>query len=225
MEATFLITKNKGASNILPISADNIIQIKHELGLAHSDIYEHDFVCFLEGESERDAFSIIAQRIKPEFVFKLGLWVLGGYGNLKNIKILIQYLKNTNRKIYALVDENSTAKKTIEELINDRLLEQENVCILNKNFEDQFSSSEIILSVKKLSRIHGFEFELSAAELTAQRNQDKPVDKILIDMLQDKFSLSKPELARELAYKIDLSKQSKNLFLNFTIRILNSLNV
>ena len=222
-ETTFLISKNKGASNVLTISSDNIAQIKYQLGLAHSDIYEHDFVCFVEGESEREAFSIIAQRAKYKSEYKFRVWVLGGHGNLKNIKTLLEYLKGGDRKTFMIVDKNSEAEKKINGLIRERLIEEQNTLILSKNFEDEFSSKEIITAVQKMVEKYSLEFKLTEDELEDRRGNEV-IDKILKEMLQPEFSLLKPELARELASNVDLENPNKNEFVKHVMEILEKID-
>ena len=220
-EATFLISKNDGASSVLTISSDNIAPIKHELGLAHSDIYEHDLICFVEGPSEREAFYIIARKANHEIGHKLYLWPLGGYGQLKNVKTLLQYLQLTGRKIFVIVDKNGEASRIIHKLNADKAIKDNCVYMLDGNFEDQFSSNDIIESMRKISQKHGFTFELTAAEL-GEKRKNKPVDKILREMLHNIFNISKPELAIELANTIDLSSPDRNPFVECVIKILNN---
>ena len=222
-ETTFLISKNKGASNVLTISSDNIAQIKYQLGLAHSDIYEHDFVCFVEGESEREAFSIIAQRAKYKSEYKFRVWVLGGHGNLKNIKTLLEYLKGGDRKTFMIIDKNSEAEKKINGLIRERLIEEQNTLILSKNFEDEFSSKEIITAVQKMVEKYSLEFKLTEDELE-DRRENEVIDKILKEMLQPEFNLLKPELARELASNVDLENPNKNEFVKHVMEILEKID-
>ena len=220
-EATFLISKSHGASNVLAISKDNIAQIKHELGLAHSDIYEHDHVCFVEGESEREAFSIIAQKAKQDLGYKSMLWTLGGYGNLKNIKTLFQYLKITHQKIFVILDENNEASEVIRRLTKQKILNENNVYMLDKSFEDQFSSHDIITSMHEIAQQNGFAFKLSESEL-AERRKHEPVDKILCKILHNNFNLSKPELARKLAHKLDSGKLNENAFAKIILKVLSN---
>ena len=220
-EATFLISKNDGASSVLTISSDNIAPIKHELGLAHSDIYEHDLICFVEGPSEREAFYIIARKANHEIGHGLYLWPLGGYGKLKNIKTLLQYLQLTGKKIFVIVDKNGEASKIISKLNADKVINDNYIYMLDGNFEDQFSSNDIIESMRKISQKHGFVFELTVAELDEKR-KNTPVDKILCEMLHNIFNISKPELAIELANTIDLSSPDKNPFVEYVIKILDS---
>ena len=222
-ETTFLISKNKGASSVLTISSDNIAQIKYQLGLAHSDIYEHDFVCFVEGESEREAFSIIAQRAKSKSEYKFRVWALRGCGNLKNIKTLLEYLKGEDRKTFMIVDKNSEAEEKISGLIREGLIEEQNTLILSKNFEDEFSSKEIITAVQKLVEKHHVEFKLTKNELEERRKNDA-VDKILKEMLQPEFNLKKPELARDLASNVDLENPNKNEFVKHVMEILEKID-
>ena len=222
-ETTFLISKNKGASSVLTISSDNIAQIKYQLGLAHSDIYEHDFVCFVEGESEREAFSIIAQRAKHKSEYKFRVWALKGYGNLKNIKTLLEYLKGGDRKIFAIVDKNRDAEAIINEWIREGLIEEQNTLMLSKNFEDEFSSKEIIAAVQKLVEKYHLKFKLTENELEERRKNDA-VDKILKEMLQPEFNLKKPELARDLASNVDLENPNKNEFVKHVMEILEKID-
>ena len=115
-------------------------------------------------------------------------------------------------------DENKYAESKIEKLIDDGVIEKQNILILDKNFEDQFPSKDIIVSMRKLAEKYSFEFKLTEDDLETQR-KNITVDKILKKTLRTNYD--KLKLSRELANKIDLNNLDKNPFAEYVVRILN----
>ena len=120
-EATFLVSKHKGIGSVIPVLDDMTKQIKYELGLGYSDIFEHSILYIVEGESEYKAFPIISKKLGYNLESDVRLFNMHGFGNLKNIVGLLDYLKDSDKQISILLDENKEAKKHVHDLIAGNL--------------------------------------------------------------------------------------------------------
>jgi len=200
---TFLISKLEGYSLIYEIKdKENLKIIKEQLGLRHSDIYDNDAVIFIEGESEYQAFPIVSESLGFLQDGSYKLFNLKGRGNLKNIKQLLDYLQDSDRNLYLILDNNSEVKNDVNDLDRAGYIPKNNIHILEKDFEDLFESDRIIRALKKVYN-GKTEIKLSKEDLEQQR-QSKKVAKIVDEYLQQNHSLplTKPALAKELAQDI-----------------------
>ena len=214
LESTFLISKHKGASHVTPINNDTTRAIKYELGLRHSNVLDHDCLCMVEGDSEYIAFPIFARRLGYDMGFDLHLLNLHGYGNVKNIKALLAYLKGSDRKIFLLLDENSDASNHTSELIREELIDSNFIYTLEKSFEDQFSSGQLIKAMCNLSEEMIFKFQLTVEDLEAGR-KNRCVANIFDEHLNQLNNMSvsyKKKLAEKLATDADRNDLEENGF-------------
>ena len=100
VESTFLVTKSDGATKVVPIDESNVDRIRLEMGISYSDYFDNDFLCVVEGDSEHIALPIFAKKMGYETGIGFGWWNLHGYGNVKNLKALLEYLNSSDRKIF-----------------------------------------------------------------------------------------------------------------------------
>lgn len=221
-EATFLLSKNDGAGHITPILGDMLKLIKSELGIRYSDVFDHDFLCMVEGESELTAFSIFAQRLGYSVGYEFNLLNLKGCGNLKHIKALLRYLQNSDKRIFLLLDENTDAQIKTNQLIDEKLLNSKFTYKLDKSFEDQFPSALLIESMCELSNDMNFKFCLTTVELDNQR-QNREVAKIFDEHLHQSNQSQiqyKTKLANKLAMNLQDDKIQQNRFAQIVQQIL-----
>ncbi len=69
--------------------------IKQQLGISNSDIYGDDSLLCVEGDSEEIALPIILQALGYEQLERsVRLYNLKGKDNVKNLEILLGYLKD-----------------------------------------------------------------------------------------------------------------------------------
>ena len=177
-EAVFLVTKNGGATNVVPMNMENLNQIRLEMGISYSDVFDGDFLCVVEGDSEQAAFPRFMKSLGYEPGMKMRFWNLGGYGNIRNVKSLLQYLKPSGREVFLLLDENGEARRHMDELVEEKLVEADRCHVLEKSFEDLFPSDVLIEQSRRLAEEMEVEFELSVDELEEMR-KGRNVDKIL----------------------------------------------
>lgn len=199
-EAVFLVTKDRSGSQITPISPDNMDMIRRELGIAHYDALYHQNILFVEGDSEHIAF--------PKFISALGythapktfIFNLGGVGRIKQLRFLLQYFRDDDRRAFVILDGNDTARSLIRALEKEGVIDK-NYVILDKDFEDAFDSKTIIEAVSLLAEKFDHKFNLTAAELDRQRGDGKSTATILKKQWKKEtdHDLSKADLAKSLA--------------------------
>ena len=224
-ESTFLVTKIDGATEVVPVDESNMGQIRLEMGITHSDYFDNDLLCFVEGDSEHVSLPVFAKKMGYEIGVGLWWWNLSGYGNIKNLKVLLQYLNSSDRKIFLLLDKNSDAEKHLGDLVEKNLIKQEMCHVLEKNFEDLFPSKHLIEITEALALDKQVQFELSADNLDKLR-KDRNVDKILEEYWkknQKKYDYPKKELAKKLAEHDDdipqgVSEIIENIMKRFGVR-------
>ena len=200
-ESTFLVTKSSGATDVIPVDESNMRQIRLEMGITHSDYFDNDFLCFVEGDSEYVSLPIFAKKMGYDMGIEFGWWNLRGYGNIRNLRALLQYLNSSDRKIFLLLDKNNDAERHLDDLMRKNLIMQEMCHVLEKNFEDLFPSKQIIEITEELARDKQVQFELSVDSLDNLR-KDRNVDNILEEYWkknQKTHGYPKKELAKRLA--------------------------
>ena len=200
-ESAFLVTKNSGATDVVPVDESNMRQIRLEMGIAHSDYFDNDFLCFVEGDSEHVSLPVFAKKMGYDLGIGFGWWNLRGYGNIRNLRALLKYLNSSDRKIFLLFDKNNDAERHLDDLMEKNLIRQEMCHVLEKNFEDLFPSKQIIEITEELARDKQVQFELSVDSLDNLR-EDRNVDNILEEYWkknQKTHSYPKKELAKRLA--------------------------
>ena len=200
-ESTFLVTKSDGGTEVIPIDESNMERIRLEMGIAPADYFDNDCLCIVEGDSEHVSLPVFARRMGYETGIGFEWWNLGGYGNIKNLKALLKYMNSSNRKIFLLLDKNNEAEKHIDDLVGQNLIKSEMYHILDKSFEDLFSSKHLIEITKELASQKNIQFELSIDDLNALR-ENRQVDKILEEHWKTNNQMRdypKKELAEKLA--------------------------
>ena len=225
-EATFLLLKNDGASSITPIYGDILKQIKYELGLRHSDVFDHDFLCIVEGKSEQIAFLIFAQRLGYSIGYEFSLLNLDGCGNLKYVKMLLRYLQTSDKRIFLLLDEDKNAQIKTDQLIEEKLLDPNFTHKLDKSFEDQFSDAQLIKAMCEISTGMNFKFCLTEQELSDKRIDREAAnifDEHLHQPNQSKISY-KTQLAEKLAKSLSDDEIKQNKFVQIVEKILMKCN-
>ncbi len=93
---TYLVSRDKGFSKVMPIENKSDLKlIKQQLGISNSDIYGDDSLLCVEGDSEEIALPIILQALGYEQLERsVRLYNLKGKDNVKNLEILLGYLKD-----------------------------------------------------------------------------------------------------------------------------------
>lgn len=204
---TYMVLKKEDGSHAALINEENDLKLlKHILGIRNSDVFgnHHDYVLFVEGDSEFVAFPLIAKAIGfDEIGNEIQLTNLKGSGKVQRLELLLRYLKNSKIESFLIADKDKDVSKKINDFVREDLIVGKNTEIWSEGeFEDIFSSKRIIDCFNKIVARQNISITLSEEELSKERRKRKVAD-ILGEKLQEKWSdLVKPELAKELAFSI-----------------------
>lgn len=233
---TYLVTKTQGKSNLLLIEKEDQLKfIKQQLGIRNSDTFGNDYVIFVEGYSEENAFPMIAKElgntdVGTDSTSRIRLINLKGNGIIPILEQFLDYLINSDVETFLIADGDKKVGQSVADYIRDGRLKQEHTKVWEKEFEDTFESKFIIQAMQSLSKKKSFDFALSEVELEEKRNSGKKVADILQKHLHDNSQpdLEKPELATELAEKIIVNLRNENtseesIFLKEVKRILGEI--
>ncbi len=202
---TFLITKPEGSSQLREITEKEDLKfIKQELGIKNSDIYGYDGILFVEGYSEEEAVKIIAPALNyDEIGSKIRLVNLEGVGKVTRLKQFLEYLRGSDSKIFLMIDNHKEIFQEIPKFKENNLLTDEQYVIWDQNFEDTFTSEELINAMNNLCSRNNYKFDLTVKDLENER-QSKEVYPIISNNFfkLNSRQIKKPELAKELAYLI-----------------------
>ncbi len=198
-ESVVMLVKNNGASSAAPVDASNCDLLRMEMGISYADALDSDRLCYVEGESEHIAIPAFARTMKYDMGFAPWTWNLGGYGNTKNIRVFLEYMNRSGRRVFLLLDRNSGARTLVDGLVRDDLIRKNQIHFLKRNFEDLFPSELLVDCTRRLARQKGVEFTATPQDLDAGRK-----GKSVVDALEDAWSdprsrYPKDELARCLA--------------------------
>ena len=208
-ESTFLISKTDDASHAIQITKPNMNIIRQELGISYADVFDHDCFLFVEGESEYNAFEIIAKTLGYNTYKAVRCWNLDGNGNAKNLHPLLTYIKQSQRKICLILDNDAGTKNIVDKLLKDHLIEKSMSYVLEKSFEDTFTNQQVMDAVLKMCNRRSTACNITMGDLN-ERGKNNRVDKILKHKLGNK--LYKPLLAKMLAEQITKENYNDNKF-------------
>lgn len=208
--STYLLTKYKGNTKIMPIDKEKDLKfVKQQLGIRNSDVYSNDYVIFVEGDSEEYAFPIVAagigfDNVGVEIGRKIRIVNLDGNGIIPKLGQFLDYLKASDTEAFIIADGDKKVHNAISDYIREDLVKEDHTKVWEKEFEDTFESERIIDAMKKLAIKNRFVFDMQSTYLDTERGSGKKVADILQKYLHDKEQpdLDKPDLAQQLAHDI-----------------------
>lgn len=196
--ATFLLDKKDGASSIRRLGEPEELRfLKQALGHENTDLFGFNAVLIVEGEAEEKALPLLAAANEMDLV-RLGVRVIniGGTGTTTRIEELLEYVQHSDTVSFLMLDHHSPAVTSKEKWIDRKLVEEKNIIILEKEFEDCFDDETLANALKILAADHGSDISISAQDVGNYRKSGKGVSHYLENVYYDrtKHSLSKPEL-------------------------------
>lgn len=173
-ERVVMVAKDEGRSSITEIGPENVGLIRREMGITHADSLSPTHILFVEGPSDIAAFGLFLKTVSPEHAMSTMIYSLGGAHNAINLKMLIRYLEADGRRLFAILDENSEARRQVEELEKARLLGAK-FRFLAKNLEDEFDSDLVAEAAREMAAEEGCTLPLTAGELDESWKRGKDV--------------------------------------------------
>jgi predicted ATP-dependent endonuclease of OLD family len=202
--STYLVTKRNGASAVRKIQEPEEFKLVKEcLGHRNSDLFGDECVVFIEGDSEENAFPIIAKSLGIDFKAK-GIRLINVKGKDKVTKLheYLKYLKDSDVIVYVVVDGNQRLKDCLRDWEREGLISSENWTMWDLEFEDCFNPDFIAKIVNDMYKESGVELNLTAEQL-CQKEANTSVVKVLKRILyKQNLDLDKPELAERIAFSL-----------------------
>lgn len=170
----WLIERGLEASSIKRLSerADLSLALS-ELGVLAGDIFMADFLLLVEGETERQAFPVLAAKLGYDLETRIRIVPVGGGSQAVNyLRILLALLRESPTKYMIVLDSGTNPTKS--QLIEEFSISEECVVAWSKPcFEDFYPGELVRQGLKEL-----FGVDSSEAKLTAER-MDKQIEKLL----------------------------------------------
>lgn len=181
---TILVSKDGGRSDAAEMGPKDAPLIRRSLGITHADALDADNILLVEGKSEYVAFAAFLGSLAPEQARRTTIHNLEGASNIKNIKLLIKYLENTEgQRAFVILDKNRDARLHVDKLKGHGLL-RTNVHFLPKNFEDAFDDRTIAAAVETMASERGIRLALTAGEVSRLRSAEKDMASALEGLWQ-----------------------------------------
>jgi hypothetical protein len=117
-------------------------------------------VLLVEGPTEYKTMPLLAANLGIDIVND-GIMLVDsdGYGNMVQIKNVINLLKNTATEVYALSDNHAPEQGRLKDLEDN--LDQNNYVKLEKSFEDSFGTEILVQALKNILEKQGHSFDNS----------------------------------------------------------------
>lgn len=205
-ENVLLATKSEGRTRVAKIAPENMRLIREELGISHADALYNTRVVFVEGESEFAAFPVFWKALHPDLGPAPSFFSLGGAGNTKHLRLMLEYLKADDRRFFAILDRHDDALDHAKKLQPD-LLPDDNLHILEESFEDEFTSEQVAHAASKLAKQDGFDLQITPEELSAARRESGMIQAVRERWRKSAGApLNKAKLAAMLAHSCKRDK-------------------
>lgn len=146
---SYLVKKVSYSTTIKKLGVDEMNEIKSVLGHVNTDLFGYNAVLFVEGDSENKSIPLLANNLKIDIVND-GIRIVDskGYGNMKQIKNIIDLLVDTKTEVYALSDNHDKDQGELKD-IKDHLAKI-NYVKLEKDFEDSFDKEILIKALQEI---------------------------------------------------------------------------
>ena len=212
-KSTYLVTKPSAASIVIKIKgAEELHLIKDSLGHRNTDLFGYECVVFVEGDSEKLAFPIIAEAMGCNFAAKgIRLLNVQGSGKFEKIGQYLRYLKDSGVITYIVADGSERVKEKLTDWQRNGLIAEDHWTVWESEFEDCFSLETIVEAFNIWLKEENAAFEVTVDNLTSERRAGVPIAKTLekICCEKDLPSLNKPALAEKIAniLLVEMAKQ------------------
>lgn len=215
--ATYLLDKKDGVSTFRRlIEPTELRMLKQALGHENTDLFGFNAVLIVEGDTEEKCLPLLAPALGLDLV-KLGIRIvnIGRAGASARIDKLLEYLKESDTVPFVMLDNHSTAAKSKDKWIADKIVKPDNIFILDKEFEDCFDDELLASAAAAAAKTHGLNVSISGSGIASYRSSGKAVSSYLerVYFEQTGHPLSKPELGLAIGELLAKLKQRDKLTL------------
>lgn len=205
----YLIKKQNFESKIKEMNDELMEEVKFALGHVNSDLFGYNAVLFVEGKTEEKAIPLLAKNLDIDIVND-GLRIVNSetYGNLVQIRNIIELLKDTGTDVYALYDNHRRTQGKLEDIQNT--LSKSDHLELKKDYEYSFGGDILANTLKNILDEKGITVnEQEMNDLTNKLNdQINNTYEVMKDFyaIRTKVKLTKVELAEHVANFLNHNK-------------------
>jgi predicted ATP-dependent endonuclease of OLD family len=147
--ALFLVQKMNAYTKIERISGESLLEVKSILGHTNIDLFVYNAVIVIEGETELGALPVMARNLGIDLTDNgVALLDARGFKNISALASALILLKKSSIRTYVLCDNHVTEKNEFGEI--KMIVEEGDIRVLSKGFEDEFNSNIIIEAVNQL---------------------------------------------------------------------------
>ena len=174
-ETVLLAAKSEGRTSVARVLPENMRLIREELGISHADALYNTRVLFVEGASELAAFPMFWRTLYPDLGFVPSFFSLGGSGNTKHLRLMLEYLRADDRRFFAILDNHDDARAHIKRRECGGLL-GDSYRLLPRSFEDEFAGEQIAAAFRAMAAGEGSTPLVDAGALDAARRDGRTAE-------------------------------------------------
>lgn len=221
--STYLVRLDKKeGTKVTNLKAADHPLVKQELGIRNVDLYGYNGVVLWEGDSEAQAMPVVLDVLAEKAgtsVHALGLTSRNLYGHtnmrLQGVRQFLGLLDDLDVVPYVVLDDDEDVREELHKLVQDGLLREGHYHVWEQGrkmhsrnpgvgceFEDNFSSEQLIEAARSVAADSGVSVELDAAVLAKRCAEfTTKTSDVLCKYYHEvtDYGLSKPDLARKLA--------------------------
>lgn len=183
LESVWVVRKQNGGSSFQTIQgSENLKILLYELGYKPSDLFFPNGIIFVEGTSDKMAYSALSETLKFDFPQKAISFIpIRGKNKGKyHLQVWTEAVKNTNLPFFMILDKvaESEAKDLIEKHV---LRPDENFFTLSKgDLEDYYPAKKLI---DALASFYDIKFEAEEKKEVVKSPRCKSIEKVLASKL------------------------------------------
>lgn len=195
----WLVTKRNSKSIIKRIdSPEELKAVLSDLGVRPSDIFFANGIIFVEGETEKNFFSQIAEKIGLDMQ-KFGLSIIPTYGKNRgryHLNVWIEAAKSANIPFFMIFDQD--AEEESKKLVNEGVLKlNDNLFILKGGSLEDYYPEEMMFD--GLAKILGIEFTSEEKEKLKKSPRARSIEELVKEKRKEKIGYIKVELGKYVA--------------------------
>jgi AAA15 family ATPase/GTPase len=199
----YLVKKDEYNTTIKELGSNEMNEIKSVLGHVNTDLFGYNAVLFVEGHSESKTIPLLASNLGVDIVND-GIRIVDseGYGNMIQIKNIIDLLKDTATEVYALFDNHAAQQGDLLDI--KTRLDKRNYTELPRNFEDSFNVEVLAKALQtilheKSNPLSDKEVTTVKKDLTSRSNAYEVLSNTYQGKLRTADKLSKIQLGEHIA--------------------------
>jgi hypothetical protein len=150
--ALFLCTRSDAGVKLTRVNPSTDLPVmKAELGYLNSDAFGADVMLFVEGDSEEEAFPILAPWRGIDLVgHGIRIQNIKGKGKMRRIKEYLRYLRTVDTKPFIILDGDERIRSDLEDWGREGLIPSGCAFMWASEFEDLFPLEKVLLLLQGL---------------------------------------------------------------------------